>query len=569
MRITLALVAFLSLFTCDLSAAEVDLAPLKLEPLLHVSVGVTRQGTSIPAVITRDDLDLKTPKLRVLVLGGLTGSAKTTDAATQIMRQFYTDAAFAEVRKQLALSAVVCADPDGLARGGKNDDKHVPPSRGYPPQGESYRGETNVEAQYLWRWIGMHAPDLVIELAPSDDSQTVESLPPDALVRQLPLAKACNVGTIPARRWTVAAAEGNALESARKLIESLGAVASAAAKNASPARQELQTRVDRSPQQVCQQLTRAYGQDLSSVAYIPALALVGRVRYGELVDDPSQLVDVERIVAPYLSGAKPTLGERSGGSEFAGHLIFGTLADATKNKAYIPLVLNAANRGFDASGKPLAAMPSHSEMSDAVFMACPILAQAGRLTGDDKYFQMSLKHLQFMLKLNLRADGIHRHSPLDETAWGRGNGFPALGATLALDEFPAAHPGRDEFLSTLRNHLRALQKHQDVTGMWHQVVDHPESYREFTATSMITFAMIRGVRRGWLDRAEFEPSIQRAWYALKSRIGADGGLVDVCTGTGKQKSLREYYDRGAILGRDGRGGAMALMVSTEMLAWEK
>jgi hypothetical protein len=32
--------------------------------------------------------------------------------------------------------------------------------------------------------------------------------------------------------------------------------------------------------------------------------------------------------------------------------------------------------------------------------------------------------------------------------------------------------------------------------------------------------------------------------------------------------LRAYYDRKAILGPDPRGGAMALMVSTEMAAWQ-
>ena len=35
------------------------------------------------------------------------------------------------------------------------------------------------------------------------------------------------------------------------------------------------------------------------------------------------------------------------------------------------------------------------------------------------------------------------------------------------------------------------------------------------------------------------------------------------------KSLRDYFDRTAILGRDDRGGAMALMVSTEIAYWEQ
>jgi hypothetical protein len=35
------------------------------------------------------------------------------------------------------------------------------------------------------------------------------------------------------------------------------------------------------------------------------------------------------------------------------------------------------------------------------------------------------------------------------------------------------------------------------------------------------------------------------------------------------KSLREYIDRPAILGRDDRGGAMALLVSTELAYAER
>ena len=104
--------------------------------------------------------------------------------------------------------------------------------------------------------------------------------------------------------------------------------------------------------------------------------------------------------------------------------------------------------------------------------------------------------------------------------------------------------------------------------MWHQVIDHPESYRELTATAMITFAMVRGLRSGWLPQAHYEPAVNRAWDALKTRIAPDGDLVDVCTGTGKQKTLRDYFDRTAILGPDDRGGAMALMVSTEIAYWQ-
>jgi unsaturated rhamnogalacturonyl hydrolase len=117
------------------------------------------------------------------------------------------------------------------------------------------------------------------------------------------------------------------------------------------------------------------------------------------------------------------------------------------------------------------------------------------------------------------------------------------------------------FRITSRHYL----KHQDEFGCWHQVIDKPGSYREFSATAMIAWAIKRGLDRGWLDKETHQKPLDRAWIAVKQRIGPKGVIVDICTGTGKQKSLRDYYDRPAIWGVDARGGAMALMLATEMM----
>ena len=297
---------------------------------------------------------------------------------------------------------------------------------------------------------------------------------------------------------------------------------------------------------------------------------MGRMRLGALTGDGRHLSDVERIVAQYVDGRKPALGERVSGSTLSGHLVFGELADRTKNQKYTALAKAAADLGFQ-DGQPREAMPYHNEMSDAVFMGTPILVQVGRLSGDSKYFDMAIRHLRFMNRLNLRDDGLHQHSPLDpaRTAWGRGNGFPALGHALSLTDLPEESPHRAELMQSYRSHLEAMRPYQDEMGMWHQVVDHPGSYREFTSTCMTTFAITRGLRNGWLDRKTYEPVVQRAWEAIKCRIGPNGHLVDVCTGTGKQKTLRDYLNRKAILGTDNRGGAMALMVSTELAFAER
>ena len=78
--------------------------------------------------------------------------------------------------------------------------------------------------------------------------------------------------------------------------------------------------------------------------------------------------------------------------------------------------------------------------------------------------------------------------------------------------------------------------------MWREIIDRPGAYREETATAMILTAMARGVRLGWLDRS-FAPAVDRAWRALAAHITEDGGLVDVCTGTGAGPTARYYFDR--------------------------
>lgn len=550
------------------------------ESVQRSAVGVTRRQTIIAALITADDLDYATSKTRILLVGGLDGSAASAANTLAALQWLYSSSEAEPLRRRFAVSAVPVANPEGWAgKSGEGNGNGGYPGRNYPPAGDAYNSPTDPEAAYLWRWIGVHAPDLVVDVRAASEGglrwlvpsgapaelqtlaaklgQTGELSDSGELAAALVRAKPSDVGTIPALR--IDAPGGSAF-----LPELLRAAEAASFRGSSPARREIQQRLARTPLEVAGQLAEHYGHSLERVEYIHALALVGRMRVGELTGDGSHLKDVERIVAPFLAGEKPTLGERANGSEFAGHLVFSELADATGNRAYIDLVRRAAEMGFDAQGRPLEAMPAHNEMSDAVFMSGPILVEAGRLTGQDKYYDMALRHLRFMLKLNLRPDGLHRHSPLDPAAWGRGNGFPALGLTLCLTALPESHPMRAEILTALKAHLKALLPHQDTTGMWRQVIDLPGSYRELTVTSMLTFAIARGLRLGWLDEKEYQPALDRAWYALRTRIAPDGGLVDVCTGTGKQENLQAYLDRTAILGQDPRGGAMALLAATEL-----
>lgn len=541
------------------------------EPVEH-PYGVTRQGKVLRSYADSDYFTAPAERPRFLVIGGLDGTKRSRD---QVLKLAKSQA----LRAAGSLAWIPEANPEGLeANESPKNSVGGSPLRGYPPKAKAYDDPENPEAIYLWRWIGMLAPDevIIIESGKQTSVRTVVDKPrfelrdvprmnvaADELTPALCKESVAGMGAIPTGTLVL-----DPTTEAEPLVASW---LSRPALGTSPARRELQRRLSRTSIQIADELSAVYGHQLNEVAYIPALALVGRLRLGELQNEAKHQADVLRIVKPYHSAEKNPLAKNVSGSTLSGHLVFGELADRTRDARYVELAKAAADLGFDKEGKPLAAMPYHAEMSDAVFMGTPILALAGRLTNDPKYVDMALRHVRFMTKTNQRPDKLHQHSPIDpdRSAWGRGNGFVTLGLILTLSELPADSAAHREIKSLFIEHLHAMQPHQDALGMWHQVVDRPESYREFTVTCMTTFAIARGLRHGWLDRATYEPIVRRAWPSLQARIGAQGQLVDVCTGTGKMKSLREYFDRPANFGKDDRGGAMALMVCTELALAER
>lgn len=557
----------LILLVAVLTASAAEPAP--------AAIGVTRQGQPIPVLLAEDAYQLKSPRKRVLVVAGLDQQPASTTAAQKLVEWYERDPKAAELRKSVSLSVIPQLFPAGMSAAS------VPAV--FPPANRYYDDPEAPEIRYLWRWIALYGADFVIDLR-SGNAFSAEFAGPGAdvvaaavrdlaearevaakdgdLLRELARGTAGDAGAVPAIRLVTTAQDPLAGVPAL-----FGKISQAPQ---SPNHQELLRRQERTPAQLATELAPHYGGSLKQVAYIPALGVLGREITARRDGTAPMLASVAGSLAPYREGQ--VTPKPKSGSEQAGHLIFAELAKRSagaERERWIVLCRAAADQIFDESGKPKAPMPFHNEMSDAFFMATPIVCATGALTGEEKYFAAALGHFRAMEKLCLRDDGIYRHSPLDQAAWGRGNGFAALGTSLSLCELPADHPARAELLAAHLRHLRALRKHQDAGGAWRQVIDHPESYREFTSTCMISFALVRGIERGWLAEEEFAPAARRAWQAIQLRVGPAGRLVDVCTGTGKMKSLRDYYDRPAILGNDDRGGAMGLLIANEWAAARK
>ena len=473
-------------------------------------VGLTTKGQTIQAAVVRGSAD-SAPV--VVLVGGLSGRDASSASVSRAIETFDK-----QPRKDRRFTLV------GIAVGNPESVRLV-----FPPTGAAYRD--NSESHALWRWIGIHAPDLVL-VAGSDESSLARALTENAVA---------GIGRIPAR----------AVEATVNLLQAVPPSLST-----SEARREIDGRRRRAPRQVAEELSKVYGQDFAQFTYIPGMALIARLRLGHTAD-------VETLVAPYVDGSRNPL-ERPNSLVLAGHLVMAELAARTGKPVYLDALRKAADLGFTETGELKESMPYHDEMSDSLFMATAILARAGTLTGEQRYFDMAARHIAFMQTLVFRSDRLYRHSPLTDAAWGRGNAFPALGLALTLASFPKDHAGFPAILRTFQQHMEALGRFQDADGLWRQVIDHPGAYPELSATAMIGTSMAMGIRNGWLDAARYQPRVDAAWRAVAQRTGADGSLLDVGESTNKQRSLEDYLRRAAIAGREPRGGAMVMIFATEL-----
>jgi rhamnogalacturonyl hydrolase YesR len=105
--------------------------------------------------------------------------------------------------------------------------------------------------------------------------------------------------------------------------------------------------------------------------------------------------------------------------------------------------------------------------------------------------------------------------------------------TQLLTSLPENHADRPRILAGYRTMMATLLANQTPHGLWRQLVDKPEVWEESSGSAMFAYAMIAGVRRGWLDNTRYGPAARRAWIALVAELDENANLRDICIGTGR------------------------------------
>ena len=160
--------------------------------------------------------------------------------------------------------------------------------------------------------------------------------------------------------------------------------------------------------------------------------------------------------------------------------------------------------------------------------------------------------------------------------WGRAMGWYAMGLVDALSILPAKQEGRADVLAIFKQVASGIKKYQDKqTGVWYQVLDQKGregNYLEATASSMFVYALLKGVRLGYLNKS-YQQVAERGYQGILKQFiknNADGtiSLTSCCAvaglgGNPYRDGSYEYYISEPKRDNDPKGVGPFIMASLE------
>ncbi len=204
--------------------------------------------------------------------------------------------------------------------------------------------------------------------------------------------------------------------------------------------------------------------------------------------------------------------------------------------------------------------------ADTLFMAAYFLLRVGAKLKDQDIINDALNqyywHIQY-LQDKTTSLWYHGYNNINKDHmsgfyWGRANAWAAytmsrVGKTI---EAPYLYPQFMDVDCSLRDQLSALKVVQDEDGLWHTILDDPESYGEVSATAGIAAAMITN------GNPLHTKYIQKAVDGVLANISEDGRVLNVSGGTAVMKDREGYRNvpKAWIQGW-GQGLALAMLAA--------
>ncbi|KAA8787058.1 glycoside hydrolase family 105 protein [Paenibacillus amylolyticus] len=207
---------------------------------------------------------------------------------------------------------------------------------------------------------------------------------------------------------------------------------------------------------------------------------------------------------------------------------------------------------------------------DTLFMTVLFLAKAGVHFEKPAYVEEAKRQFLVHIKyLYNKQSGLFYHGwdfnenhNYGAVHWGRGNAWYTAGVMDFLNIIPIEDVLKSYLLDTATAQVRALSKLQHEDGMWHTVLDDPDSYKETSATAAFGYGILKGIRYGYLDESYLDTGM-RALEAVLQHIDETGVVQQVSYGTPVGHDAQFYKE--IPISPMGYGQALTLFILIEGL----
>jgi rhamnogalacturonyl hydrolase YesR len=162
---------------------------------------------------------------------------------------------------------------------------------------------------------------------------------------------------------------------------------------------------------------------------------------------------------------------------------------------------------------------------DSLYMLPPFLAAAGR--GEEAMRQwLGLFALLYDAQAGLLSHQWDdaRRCFVRQAHWGVGNGWAVASAARLVGLLPKYRADILERTVPLIDRLLSFAR---PDGLFHDVVDDPNTFPEVNLSQMLAYTLYRGMAEGWLD-AGYAPQADAMYEAACARVDAFGQVWQVC-----------------------------------------
>lgn len=286
------------------------------------------------------------------------------------------------------------------------------------------------------------------------------------------------------------------------------------------------------------------------------IGLYGLLKYWDITGDDKAKVIIEDWFANRFAAGTPTKNVNT----MSPFLTLAYMQERSGDRSYLPYLDVWAEWIMDGIPRTeengiqhiVFNSENYQQMwDDTLMMSVMPLAKIGLLLDRPQYVEEAKR--QFMLHIKYLADrktGLWFHGwtfdgrhNFADALWARGNCW----VTIAIPEFielldlPETDGLRMFLIETLEAQVKALVETQHEDGLWHTLLDDPDSYLEASAAAGFAYGILKAVRKGYISD-KYQPCAIKAIKAVLGNIDDSGELQQVSFGTPVFDDLQGYRD---------------------------